>query len=337
MTQQTQFLMTKGSDIINVTDDDLATYLADGWTAVNVRYSEGGEESDLISQVLMIKGTDAIRVRPDSVLTYEAQGYAVRNISYGTNALSISSVTVDESAALPYVVSARLLLDLQADTLDLEDDDPVSTWADQSGNGNDFTQTGSARPVKQTIGGIPFVVPDGVNDWMDGGNFADNLDNFAVFVIRQTLVSTGGVILSKMDVNTDWEYSGWWINGGSKAGIFLAQGETAYVFREGATDLDTEVTYLSVCEKFSDNSMHVYINGVLDDGDLTSSGTVPSVANSQNVKLWIEGGDNGVDDQGYGKVSIAAVMIYEITDVDNWPTDRAAIEAWLADRYGVTL
>jgi hypothetical protein len=32
-----------------------------------------------------------------------------------------------------------------------------------------------------------------------------------------------------------------------------------------------------------------------------------------------------------------ALLIYQITDPDNWATDRAAITTWLADRYGVTL
>jgi hypothetical protein len=30
-------------------------------------------------------------------------------------------------------------------------------------------------------------------------------------------------------------------------------------------------------------------------------------------------------------------MIYQITDLVNWPTDRAAIEGWLAAKYGITL
>jgi hypothetical protein len=106
MTQQTQFLMTKGSDYMNVTDDDLATYLAAGWTPVNIRYSEGGEGEDSASQILMVNGTDAIRVRPDSVLTYRAQGYSVREILYGADALQISNaITVTD---VPAIVSMEV-------------------------------------------------------------------------------------------------------------------------------------------------------------------------------------------------------------------------------------
>lgn len=106
MTQQTQFLMTNGSDQLNVTDDDLATYLAAGWTPVNIRYSEGGEAADTLSQVLMTNGSDAIRVRPDAVITYLAQGYTIKEILYGSTALKISkSVTVTD---VPAIVSMEV-------------------------------------------------------------------------------------------------------------------------------------------------------------------------------------------------------------------------------------
>jgi hypothetical protein len=106
MTQQTQFLMTKGSDVMNVTDDDLANYLAAGWTPVNIRYSEGGEGEDTTSQVLMSNGTDAIRVRPDAVLSYRAAGYTVKEILYGADGLKISnSITVTD---VPSVVSMEV-------------------------------------------------------------------------------------------------------------------------------------------------------------------------------------------------------------------------------------
>lgn len=132
MTQQTQFLMTKGSDLINVTDDDLANYLADGWTPVDIRYSEGGEASDSASQVLMINGSDAIRVRPDSVLTYRAQGYSVKEILYGTDGLRIASgIAVTD---VPAIVSMEVG-DVDETTLvitfldDVTADDYAVGWA----------------------------------------------------------------------------------------------------------------------------------------------------------------------------------------------------------------
>src|SRR5258708_143319 len=165
MTQQTQFLMKKGSDTININSENLATYLTAGYVPVSIRYSGGGEESDLISQVLMIKGTDAIRVLPDSVLTYENLGYVVYEILYGANALKIPSIVVDETNTLPYVISARLLLNLEANKLVLSDNAAVATWADQSGNSHDFTQSnGANKPIfHSSVAGYPAVTFDGVN------------------------------------------------------------------------------------------------------------------------------------------------------------------------------
>lgn len=50
----------------------------------------------------------------------------------------------------------------------LANGDPVSTWADSSGNGKDLTQTLTARPTYRTnvVNGLPTVDFDGVNDCM---------------------------------------------------------------------------------------------------------------------------------------------------------------------------
>lgn len=48
---------------------------------------------------------------------------------------------------------------LKADALSLNDGDPVSTWADSSGNGRDFTGSGANRPTYKTaiLNGKPVV------------------------------------------------------------------------------------------------------------------------------------------------------------------------------------
>jgi len=89
MTQATQFLMVNGSAAMHVLADDLATYLAAGWSIVNLRYSEGGEGVDVTSLVLMINGADAIYVHPGSVATYINNGYRVAQILYGSDQISI--------------------------------------------------------------------------------------------------------------------------------------------------------------------------------------------------------------------------------------------------------
>jgi hypothetical protein len=63
---------------------------------------------------------------------------------------------------------AGCVLWLKADALSLSDGDPVATWADSSGQNNDATQSGSARPTYQTneLNGLPVVRFDGNNDLM---------------------------------------------------------------------------------------------------------------------------------------------------------------------------
>jgi len=55
---------------------------------------------------------------------------------------------------------------LKADALSLNNNDPVDSWTDSSGNGYNFTSSGSARPTYATnvINGKPSVVFDGSND-----------------------------------------------------------------------------------------------------------------------------------------------------------------------------
>ncbi|HEY6073183.1 MAG TPA: hypothetical protein VIV15_07270, partial [Anaerolineales bacterium] len=85
MTQATQFLMVNGSQAMHVLAADVDTYLAAGWTIVNIHYSEGGEGEDTTSLILMVNGTDAIYVRAASVQSYQAQGYLARKIIYGAS------------------------------------------------------------------------------------------------------------------------------------------------------------------------------------------------------------------------------------------------------------
>lgn len=59
---------------------------------------------------------------------------------------------------------------LKANSLSLNDGDPVTTWADQSGNGNDANQgTAGNKPLYKVniINGLPAVLFDGSDDFME--------------------------------------------------------------------------------------------------------------------------------------------------------------------------
>ena len=71
--------------------------------------------------------------------------------------------------------------------------DPVGQWADQSGNGNDFTQSGSQRPTLQTnvINGRPALqFNDSNNEFLNDPDGNDNYVNgepaFSVFTVSES-------------------------------------------------------------------------------------------------------------------------------------------------------
>ncbi len=72
--------------------------------------------------------------------------------------------------------ASTLSIWLDANQLSLSDSDPVATWADMSGNSNDFTQGNSTfQPVYVTasdLNGLPGVYFDGTNDFINSSSIS---------------------------------------------------------------------------------------------------------------------------------------------------------------------
>ena len=111
MTQQTQFLMMKNNEALNILAADLDTYLAENWRVLNVVYSLDEESEDVQSQVLMVKGNDAIYVRPSMVADYEADGYHDVKMYYGSLQVLVQgggNVDYHTDFILPDLVSVEI-------------------------------------------------------------------------------------------------------------------------------------------------------------------------------------------------------------------------------------
>lgn len=230
---------------------------------------------------------------------------------------------------LPQVASASLLLDLEADTLSLSDSDPVSLWADQSGNGHDFTASGDQRPTKQTDGdNFPYVVGDANLQFMGSGNFADNLPSIGVIYVWAIedfgLQGTANEVVSKYSLDTFnpplWAF-------GTTSIDYQQDSENSTAGTIITSDwLVNAKRYVqsSVVKNYTTPQM--LINGSEEHSSYGGGGVVTSVANSDNVNLLV-----------FSYARLYSVLIYQITDLINWSTDCAAITAWLASRYGITL
>jgi hypothetical protein len=239
---------------------------------------------------------------------------------------------------LPQVASASLLLDLEADMFSLADNDPVSTWADQSGNGNDFTQTGDERPTfVANKNGHPALYFGGYNhiQYMNGPsdvNFADNLPAMAVFAISlfDASVNDDGGVIVKYDIGSN---EGWGLNidAASITAFFAAPGGSDFM-QTSIIGLGLSDFHVYIAERLSPSVANVYLDGDSTGENITGSNT--AYPTSQLILLGAYAYDLPFDAfSGW----MRAVLIYQITDLDNWPTDRAAITAYLAARYGVTL
>lgn len=268
---------------------------------------------------------------------YKSDFVRVRTVAHvgrGAHSPEVETVEVTPEptppGGLPQVASATLLLDLEADT-----GFTPALWADQSGNGNDFTQSdASAQPTTTTIDGYPVIEFDGVDDWMLGANFADNLPAFAVIYVGdvnglymskignddcQDPGSTGWIILSSMTLYSD-------------ASNYISQYPNGF---GGSYPWVVSYEVLSAAE------IHAYVNGVLvdgalDGGDVTGTGAAGGFGNSEPIRLAIDGAGGNCD--GFSPITPYAYLIYQITDFSTWDTtDRAAITAWIAARYGVML
>ena len=71
-----------------------------------------------------------------------------------------------------------------ADNLGLSDGDPVSTWVDVGGEGNDVTASGSARPTyREDVGGYPAVEFDGLDDFLASVATLDLTSGYEAFTV----------------------------------------------------------------------------------------------------------------------------------------------------------
>jgi len=242
------------------------------------------------------------------------------------------------SMELPQVASATLLLDLEADTLTVGDGNPASPWLDQSGNSRDFT--GNRVFHSDVDGG--YVDGNGEDQSMTGLDFGDDLDKFAVFVVLKDL-GWGGHLLDKLWASEDNNsYKGIEIISFDGAKVSFLLFDQDGVTSGGIQTIDpitqpSVLTFEKVSNDAFSDGLRIYVDDVLQDVDVNGGGVPVSFSTTEPWRIGLCGGPGGETDAGFSPHAGRAYLIYQITDLDNWATDRAAITAWLADRYNITI
>lgn len=215
------------------------------------------------------------------------------------------------------VLEARLLSSMwQEDTQTTQvsaADDTVGYWADQSGNGNDYSQaTAANRPLYKVVSGYPCVESDGLNDFLGPAVFTLNQPWWRVSVIEQLT----------------WVASGRIFAGGSASVGLLAQvfSTPTIVLYDGSaapstTDLAIGVKGI-VTEYHNGASSTIQVNnGTATTGDPGSSG-------AGGMTLFAEPAGTSPSN-----VRLSAVA----AGTGSPPTNLAAIKSYLASAYGVAL
>ena len=212
----------------------------------------------------------------------------------------------------------------------LSDDDPVTTWEDQSGNANDFTQsTASKKPTYKTSiqNSLPAVRFDGTDDGMLISSIALNTD-FTLYMALDA-GATNDVII---------EHSA---NASSNDGFYVisSNNQTVRVFRGGVNDffnddvsdwLDTATgdwSYICLSYDSSTDLFTIRRNGADRSGTQGTENPVNTAATDQ-LNL---GSRNQASSFFLG--DIGEVIFYN--NVVHNTTQIQSVEEYLADKWNI--
>lgn len=207
---------------------------------------------------------------------------------------------------------ANLVLWLKADAITgLNDGDPITTWLDSSGAGNNASQaTAANKPIYKTgiINGRPVARFDAVNDGMVTANAAFSVNPISVFVVY----AGNSNVASRRAVQGDVPAQDWLIGPYTNSyqvfnGVFITDGAVS----AGVFKLSTYI-HTGAAASF-------WLNGVL-----IGSNAQPRAPN--RINLGASGTTPEVLDG-----DIAEVLGYNV----DMTSQRATVEAYLNSKYAL--
>lgn len=223
------------------------------------------------------------------------------------------------------LLETNLKLWLKADSSDLDDGDPVKTWTAAIGPDAvaephktfDGTVTGPPTFVEDAIGGRPSIRFDGIDDSLAVRGFSNQYlagKAFTIFMVTQSETNGFGIC-------------GNGISGtGGIPRLYLQRGAFHYNELNKAVKLQPrdQGPTISVFMHDGDQTICAVTNGVLSK-PVSGLPVVPEFGGG-NLAMPFWGGNKNYPGD------IAEIVIFDRRLSD---TDRTAIEAYLADRYGI--
>jgi hypothetical protein len=193
----------------------------------------------------------------------------------------------------------------------------VETWYDQSGNGNDATQSVAGNQPKIVDGGVLVsggIDFDGVGDALDTPSLITSVDLASSFVVaKQSSSHTGAALaLSRNNPNQRW-YSPIYVSGSA----YFGYGDSATKVSLGISDT-SEYLFASIADGINATG---YVNSVSKGTSavFTGLGTLSS------------GGIGSVNVTSFFLGTIAEIIVYNSDQSAN----RVAIETNINDHYNI--
>jgi hypothetical protein len=207
----------------------------------------------------------------------------------------------------------------------------VDVWADQSGNGRDFSAPASGnRPGLTTLNGLPCLSFDGTDDYLLGnaanGNLAQNVSGFTMIAVVRYAVSnqqrcfaastpTANNVRCLLGVSTTQ-----WQVGGRRLDAVGAE------ILSGGTVNNNFVVHSGVL-RYSVATAGTFINGAsqVDTAFLTAGNTV----NTASARSIVGGGANLTN---FLSGNLAELIVYRRAIT---PTERQSVESYLMQKWGI--
>ncbi len=206
---------------------------------------------------------------------------------------------------------------LKADSLSLNDADPVASWSDSSGNGYTASQgIGANQPIYKTniLNGLPIVRFDGTNDKLTTSSITHGIgtgDQFYAAVVK-TPSALPGVYRAMCDMGTD-----------SPAFMLLGAKVDWYLTGDHRFDgniLSISTWYTIIVRRFG-GTLESYVNGTIDTTTFSNSGNLANAA----MTIGDEGGAGGSP----WNSDIAEIMMGKTLS----NADRDSLTSYLRTKY----
>ncbi len=158
---------------------------------------------------------------------------------------------------------AGLVLWLEADTIPgLSDGDPITTWSDDSGLGNDATGAGATRPIYRTnvLNGLPAARFDGADFLVVANDSSLQPQEYSAFAVGSYTGTAAGGFGNSFNYSAGVDSAFW------GRGYGLGLGRNIVLAKKGSGDGTEEIVFGG---RVFSGTVHTYYDGHYDGAEMT--------------------------------------------------------------------